>query len=398
MAVIDKTYYKGTDLYSDGDETENSLMKIVQERKKLSDLQTEDVTWPIFYHLSPIRENICNWYPFQSGSRILEIGAGCGAVTGALIRHDAEVYSVDLSLRRSMINYERHKDAPNLHIMVGNLNDIPFEESFDYVLLIGVLEYAGRFTEGEQPYKAFLENIRKYLKPEGKLLIAIENRLGLKYFAGADEDHLAKAFAGLRGYDQKDGVHTFSRSELTELLEQSGLGYVQFYYPYPDYKFPTEIFTDETLKTNGYGKPYAFFDKNRDVLFPEEDIAAILAREGTVSSLANSFLAVASAVPAEENRIPYIHFETDKTEERFAKETRMIDNTRPLTVPPENGNEELICQLRENEERLQQEIRQKDADIQELRDRLESVLNSHSWRLTALPRKITGKILQKEKE
>lgn len=398
MASIDKTYYFGSDLYSDGDEAEDTLMRFVQEGRKLSDLEPEEITWPIYYHLSSNRENICSWYPFRPGCRILEIGAGCGAVTGALIRHEAEVYSVDLSLRRSMINYERHKDAPNLHIMVGNLNDIPFDQPFDYVLLIGVLEYAGRFTEGEQPYRAFLENIRKYLKPEGKLLIGIENRLGLKYFAGAGEDHLGKPFEGLRGYQPKDGVRTFSKSELTELLKQSGLGYVQFYYPYPDYKLPTEIFTDKTLKTNGYGKPYKFFDMDRDILFPEEEIAAVLGREGTVSSLANSFLVVASTIPLEENMIPYIWFDTDTTEERFAKEARMTDNTQSpaARLVQEDGNQELIRQLRQSEQRLQQEINQKDADIQELREQLQNILNSHSWKMTSLPRKISGKLLRKE--
>ena len=45
------------------------------------------------------------------------------------------------------------------------------------------------FTEGKTPYETFLKEMGGYLKPEGKLLIAIENRLGLKYFAGAPEDH-----------------------------------------------------------------------------------------------------------------------------------------------------------------------------------------------------------------
>lgn len=89
-----------------------------------------------------------------------------------------------------------------------------------------------------------------YLKPEGRLLIAIENRLGLKYFAGAPEDHTDLHFFGINGYPGNQSVRTFSKNELGELLENSGFPFLRFYYPYPDYKFPTEIFTDESLYTN----------------------------------------------------------------------------------------------------------------------------------------------------
>ena len=60
----------------------------------------------------------------------------------------------------------------------------------------GVLEYAMSFTEGKTPYETFLQRMGAYLKPEGRLLIAIENRLGLKYFAGAPEDHTDLHFSG----------------------------------------------------------------------------------------------------------------------------------------------------------------------------------------------------------
>ena len=37
--------------------------------------------------------------------------------------------------------------------------------------------------------KIFLIKIKQLLKPDGKLLIAIENQYGLKYWCGALEDH-----------------------------------------------------------------------------------------------------------------------------------------------------------------------------------------------------------------
>ena len=55
------------------------------------------------------------------------------------------------------------------------------EKDFDYIVLNGVLEYAASFTDGETPYESFSIN-GIILKHDGKLLVAIENRLGTEIF------------------------------------------------------------------------------------------------------------------------------------------------------------------------------------------------------------------------
>ena len=189
MAEFILDYYDGDDQYSDGD-VENDILRIVKNEGHLSDLSSDEINYAIAYHLSGLRENILNWYDFKENSRVLEIGAGCGALTGLLCRKCKDVASVELSKRRAMINYERHKSCDNLKIYVGNLNCMTFEKDFDYIILNGVLEYAISFTPGENPYVDFMNNLLKYLRDDGCILIAIENKLGLKYFAGSSEDHL----------------------------------------------------------------------------------------------------------------------------------------------------------------------------------------------------------------
>ena len=123
----------------------------------------------------------------------------------------------DLSKRRSTINAYKNQDASNLEIMVGNFNVVAekMEERFDYVTLIGVLEYAKSYIGKDNPYPEYLEKINRLLKPGGKILIAIENRLGLKYFAGCREDHVGREFAGIEGYPGIDFV---------EIIQQTGAG------------------------------------------------------------------------------------------------------------------------------------------------------------------------------
>ena len=163
MAKLNLEYYSQEDLYSDG-EIENKMLKMAAQGQNYEDLPEQKVEFPMIYHFSEVRENILAWYPFREHCSILEIGAGCGAITGLLCRKADRVVAVELSKRRAEINLERHKNLENLEIMVGNLNDMEIRESFDYVILNGVLEYAMSFTDCENPYHTILINLGKFLK------------------------------------------------------------------------------------------------------------------------------------------------------------------------------------------------------------------------------------------
>ena len=291
-AVLNLAFYTGADHYSDGD-VEEELLEIVKQTDDYSDILAKENRWPILYHLSPIRQNIINWYPFKEDASCLEIGGGCGAITGALCERLGKVKVVELSKRRATINYERHKNFDNLEIFVANLNDITFEEKFDYITLNGVLEYAGSFTKTDNPYEDFLKQIKQYLKPDGKLIIAIENRYGLKYFAGAKEDHTAKAFDGITGYKETDTVQTFGKKELEDLLIQSGYPEQTFYYPHPDYKMPMEIYSDDWLPSSTSELIAApNFDYERYTLFSETDAYRGIIENNQFQFFANSFLVI----------------------------------------------------------------------------------------------------------
>ena len=69
-------------------------------------------------------------------------------------------------------------------------------------------------------------------------MIAIENKYGLKYWAGCEEDHTANYFSGIEGYVGVDFVRTFCKKELQDIADQAGLSKKKFYYPYPDHKLP----------------------------------------------------------------------------------------------------------------------------------------------------------------
>lgn len=290
---LNLNWYNGEDRYSDGDATENELLSIVENpQKDYNDIIAERGSWPVLYHLSPIRENIVNWYPFRKGAKVLELGSGCGAVTGALLSAGLDVCAVDLSLRRSRINATRHSDSDRLEIIVGAMEEVlsNLEKRFDYVLLIGVLEYAAVFSDCKDPYAAVLTSVKKVLKSDGEVLVAIENKLGLKYLAGCREDHTGRFFESIEGYPHADGPKTFSRAELQSLADACGYE-SEFYYPYPDYKFPLRIYSDAFLPGQGeWNRNWQNFDADRVTLFNEQRAADTLMNAGLITEFANSFL------------------------------------------------------------------------------------------------------------
>ena len=294
--TLNLNYYSGVDLYSEG-ASEDRLLEVVKSKRE--DEYEKEIeaarSWSLMYHLSHIRENIVTWLPIDGTQSVLEIGSGCGAVTGMLAQLADHVTCIDLSKKRSEINAYRHRERDNIEIIVGNYKDIgeQIEEKYDYVTLIGVLEYADAYIGGENPYDAMLRSAASHLKEGGKLFIAIENQFGLKYFAGCREDHTGRYYDGLEGYVDYEGVRTFSKPRLTKMLTDAGL-FGTFYYPYPDYKLPLTIYSDDYLPHKGeLTINDRNFDADRMVTFDEGRAFDALIDDGMFPYFANSFAIIA---------------------------------------------------------------------------------------------------------
>ena len=296
---IDTTHYPGEDLYSDGI-IEDKILKLVQDNPvtDYNRVIAAEKDWAILYHLSEIRENIVEWLPITKEDSVLEIGAGCGAITGALCRKAKEVECIDLSKKRSMINATRNGAADNLTIKLGNFQDIAKNttKKYDWITLTGVFEYGRYYIDSDNPYVDFLKMVKAMLSERGHLVIAIENKLGLKYFAGCTEDHSGKFFDGIEGYRKGGHAETFSKKELQGMLKTGGFGHTEFYYPYPDYKLPLTIYSDEYLpKIGELANNRNNFDRRRLQVFDEDKAFDSVTEAGLFGELSNSFLIIAAA-------------------------------------------------------------------------------------------------------
>ena len=318
QVVLDDTYYPGQDLYTDG-AIEDEMLEIARTypEEKWNQVIAERKSWPILYHYSHIRENILSWLPFTGKESVLEVGAGCGAVTGALCKKAEKVTCIELSRKRSMINAWRHKDFDNLQILMGNFQDIEpnLTEKYDYITLIGVFEYGEAYIKSETPYVDFLKIISRHLKPDGKIVLAIENRLGLKYWAGCTEDHFGTLFEGLEGYPTTSGVKTFSKKELSAILKEAGNLQASWYYPFPDYKLPMTIYSDKRLPAKGeLNRLETNYDRLRLQLFQESPVYDSLIENDLYPEFANSFLLLIGKDKTETGTI-YAKFSNERAPE-----------------------------------------------------------------------------------
>ena len=362
---VNYDFYSGKDEYSDGD-VENEIIDYEEKYKNVEDVFKKDIRWPVFYHLTPIRENILNWYPFDKESNVLEIGAGMGALTGLLCEKCKNVVSVELSKNRAKSIENRNKDKENLEIIVGNLNDINFgERKFDYITLIGVYEYAALYTNTDNPYTDFLNNIKKLLKPNGKILIAIENKFGMKYWLGAPEDHTNIKYDGITGYIENSKVRTFGKEEIRDLLIKSGFKFTKFYYPLPDYKLPNIVFSDEYLPTETTIEKYTpYYYEHTQVEFDEIKAYKEIIKNKMFDFFANSFL-----------------IETSQEEI-----TTKVDFNKIKYIPISEASKKFYNKdysKKSNEEKL----KKLEKENEDLKNIVKTVENSKSWKILTKIRK-----------
>ncbi|MBD1878298.1 glycosyltransferase [Coleofasciculus sp. FACHB-T130] len=293
--------------YSDGSEEEayleNCLKKVSDLRCHSSELVGYIRNWPSEYHLSPKRSNLLRPILLNKGSSILELGAGCGAITRYLGENVDKVIAVEGSDKRANIAALRCRDLENVQIVHGNFQNIEFNEKFDVVTLIGVLEYSGQYINSGNPQQQALEIAKRHLKNDGILILAIENKLGLKYFAGCSEDHTGILFDGLEGYSSGSLVRTFGKQELEKLLKISGFTDIDFLYPFPDYKLPDVVIRLNETSPH-YSTPFLYnwlgYVNSRDYsnrkieIFEEFLVTKQIEANGFLSQVSNSFLVLAS--------------------------------------------------------------------------------------------------------
>ena len=166
-----------------------------------------------------------------------------------------------------------------------------FQDKFDYIISIANLE-----TE-LHPIDA-LKKWKSMLKPNGCLLLGMNNRLGIRYFCGDRDPYTKRNFDGIenynRAYTNKSDTFNgrmYSRFEIEEILRIAGWNNFKFFSVLTDLQNPSLIYAEDYLPNEDLSnRIFPTYNYPDTVFLAEETLYSTLIENGLFHKMANAYL------------------------------------------------------------------------------------------------------------
>ena len=196
--------------------------------------------------------------PRLAESLILDLGCGPGGISLVLSKKSRWIIGLDIDKESISVAHFRAKisNRNNFSAILGSATNIPIRsDNFDFVLINGVLEWVPCSKPDQNPHFTqleALEEVRRILKKQGMLILAIENRYYLRYWLGIVDHHSKLRFVPILPRKIADFIckrkkgelylnRTYSYFELNNMIKNVGFQIMAVYIGIPDYVFPEEI-------------------------------------------------------------------------------------------------------------------------------------------------------------
>lgn len=298
---------------------DREIVDIIKQSRKeeYKDIIEKSGELKVLNALSTIRRNIINWYPFKFDATLLEINTNFGEITEELCTRVKKVVTIENSKEKVEAINKRLEKVKNVEIINEDLNNINFEEVFDYIIINSV-------EENDYSLEQYLEFSKRYLKEDGTILFTCDNKFGLKtYNVNLQENNTKKYLSG---------------DKIKNIIQKAEFYNCKFYYPLPNYKTPNVIFTDKYLpNSETIVRDFTLYDKDEILVFDERNKYKEILKENRelFKFFANSFLVEISKV---DNKIQFVSFNNSR-KDRYKIKTVLLDDIAYKQNINEDGKE-----------------------------------------------------------
>ena len=265
---------------------------------------------------------------------------------------------VETHLKNNYIDWLPVKNGEALLCVSENLDNL--EGMWDYIVVSDAF--------ARMPYKVLFDKVKKHLNPNGHVILAVDNRFGLTYFAGSKERLTGRYFEGLEGYGHGEGACTYSKEAVLSMAKEAGFVVAKTYYPYPNYRYMTAMYTDEHLPSPGeLNTNLCNFEEERAVLFNETAVFDELIKEGRFQEFSNSYLFDLTLEEQEkEEELLFLKYSVER-DEKYRIRTEIVkksDGTKVVRKVPYGENAvEHVKQIKEWEKVLGEQYASADIKV-----------------------------------
>ncbi|MBR3151068.1 MAG: LicD family protein [Erysipelotrichaceae bacterium] len=221
--------------------------------------------------LSSLRHGLLNWYPFPADAEALEIGAGCGTLSGLLADRLARADMLEEDpVQREILSQRFPERNGEILKERGEV-----KRQYDFIFAVDLPAF---YTKG---FRDILEDYRSCLKEDGVFCIGFRNRSGLKYSCGALDDLVREPFA-------TEGLPTLGdfRRQAEPLFKE-----IQIYCPFPDAYYPQAVYRSDCLPVSSFADRVRAFDPyDSPLVLDENEEYQNAIREGTLLEKSDFYL------------------------------------------------------------------------------------------------------------
>ena len=186
------------------------------------------------------------------------------------------------------------------------------------------MEYAKEIIEDDKPAIRLLEFAKTKLKKKGTILLAINNRLGVKYFVGSKSEYCTNIYDSINNKFKYGTM--YSKKEIEALIQESKFRYRRYYYPLPDYKYANIIYTDKMLPDENDSKMNYNYVYNKDSLIVQDETTLLkqFIQAGNFKEYTNAYLIELSDYRIK-NRTKYISY-NNMRKDKYSLVLKIVDN------------------------------------------------------------------------